>query len=92
MADVTCEICGQPIDGERLLVLPESYLCMEHAVMMKKYGGEFIVGSAPTMVGKGIKTLQGGVDAVQIPNVEGMRKLRKECGLSTEDESDDEQS
>ena len=47
-----CEICGQPIDPERTEVLPETRLCSEHARMIGKYGGEFLVTATRESLGK----------------------------------------
>lgn len=48
-----CEICGEPIDPERIEVLPETRLCSEHARMIAKHGGEFIVTGTQSSLGKG---------------------------------------
>jgi len=40
------------IDPERIDVLPETRLCIEHAKMIGKYGGEFIVTGTQTNLGK----------------------------------------
>jgi hypothetical protein len=47
-----CEICGQPIDPERIEVKPETRLCVKHAHMIEKYGGEFIVTATQASLGK----------------------------------------
>ena len=36
-----CEICKQEIDPERLEFVPDTRLCVTHARLIEKYGGEF---------------------------------------------------
>jgi hypothetical protein len=73
-----CEICGQPIDPERVEVLPETRLCRDHARQIQKYGGEFIVTSHLERTSKegSLKRNYGGVTTSKRRNHEGLRKLR----------------
>jgi hypothetical protein len=76
-----CLICNQEIDPERILYLPETRLCVEHAGMIAKYGGEFILSSEPTKTSKagGMKNNYGGVSTSQCVNLDAIRKLQEEC-------------
>jgi hypothetical protein len=80
MSDKTrpCEICGQPIDPERIEVVPETRLCVEHARMIVKYGGEFIVTGTQASIGKtgSLKKNYGDVSVEKKRNTEALRKLR----------------
>ena len=82
MAEKTrpCEICGQMIDPERIEVLPETRLCSEHARMVGKYGGEFIVTGTQTSLGKGgsLKKNYGDVSIDKKRNTVALEKLRAE--------------
>jgi hypothetical protein len=75
-----CEICGQPIDPERIEVVPETRLCVRHAKMVGKYGGEFIVTGTQASLGKGgsLKKNYGDVSVEKRRNTEALRKLREE--------------
>ena len=75
-----CEICGELIDPERIDVLPETRLCIEHAKMIGKYGGEFIVTGTQTNLGKSgsLKKNYGDVSIEKKRNTEALRKLREE--------------
>src|SRR5438270_302385 len=73
-----CEICGKMIDATRADVLPDTRLCIEHAIQITKYGGEFIVKSRMERTSKegSLKLNYGGVVARKIRNIEGIEKLR----------------
>jgi hypothetical protein len=75
-----CEICGQPIDPERIEVVPETRLCVKHAQMIGKYGGEFIVTGTQASLGKGgsLKKNYGDVSVEKNRNTEALRKLCEE--------------
>ena len=75
-----CEICGQPIDSERIEVLPETRLCVEHAKAIAKHGGEFIVTGTQASLGKGgsLKKNYGDISVEKKRNTEALRKLRAE--------------
>ncbi|MFN4261278.1 MAG: TraR/DksA family transcriptional regulator [Gemmataceae bacterium] len=75
-----CEICGQPIDPERLEVIPETRLCAEHARQIAKFGGEFIVTTRPISLGKSgsLKKNYGDVNVHKRRNHEALAKLREE--------------
>jgi hypothetical protein len=74
-----CEICGQAIDPERVEVVPETRLCVEHARMIGQYGGEFVVTGTQASLGKGgsLKKNYGDVSVSKKRNVEALRKLRE---------------
>ncbi len=82
MTDVTrcCEICGGPIDPERADILPDTRLCVEHARMMAKYGGEFLLAAFQTNLGKSgsLKKNYGDVSVAKRRNTSGLLKLREE--------------
>ena len=75
-----CEICKQPIDQERLEVLPETRLCTEHARMIQKFGGEFIVTATQERTSKAgsLKRNYGGVSTSKTRNLKAMERLREE--------------
>jgi hypothetical protein len=82
MSDKTrpCEICGEPIDPERIEVVPGTRLCTEHARMIGKYGGEFIVTGTQTSLGKSgsLKKNYGDVSIDKKRNTVALEKLRDE--------------
>ncbi len=82
MSDKTrpCEICGQMIDPERIEAVPETRLCVEHARMIGKYGGEFKITATQTSLGKGgsLKKNYGDVSIQKTRNTDALRKLREE--------------
>lgn len=82
MSDQTrpCEVCGEPIDPERIDVLPETRLCTEHAKQVAKYGGEFILTGTQSSLGKdgSLKKNYGDVSVRRKRNTEGVRKLIEE--------------
>jgi ribosome-binding protein aMBF1 (putative translation factor) len=75
-----CEICGERIDPERVDVVPETRLCVEHAKIISKYGGEFIVTGTQASLGKAgsLKKNYGDVSIEKKRNTEALRKLREE--------------
>jgi len=75
-----CEICGQPIDLERMEAVSETRLCVEHARMISKYGGEFLLTGTQTSLGKSssLKKNYGDVSVQKKRNTDGLRKLRDE--------------
>jgi hypothetical protein len=85
-----CEICGQPIDPERAEAVPDTRLCVEHARMIGKYGGEFIVTGTQASLGKGgsLKKNYGDVSIHKQRNTEALRKLRDEYEQTHESETD----
>ena len=75
-----CEICGELIDPERIDAVPATRLCMEHAKLIGKYGGEFILTGTQANLGKSgsLKKNYGDVSVEKKRNTEGLRKLREE--------------
>jgi hypothetical protein len=76
-----CEVCGQPIEAERLEVVPETRLCIAHARQIEKeYGKEFIVTGKLDRTSKegSLKKNYGGVTPSLRRNVKAVRKLREE--------------
>jgi hypothetical protein len=73
-----CEICGELIDPERIDVVPETRLCVEHAKMIGKYGGEFIVIGTQASLGKSgsLKKNYGDVSIEKKRNTEALQRLR----------------
>ena len=79
MSDQTrpCEVCGEPIDPERIDVLPETRLCTEHAKQVARYGGEFLLTATQSSLGKdgSLKKNYGDVSVSRKRNTEGVRRL-----------------
>jgi hypothetical protein len=77
-----CEICKQPIDPERVEVLPETHLCTTHAREIEKFGGEFrlLTHQEKTSKAGSLKKNFGGVATKKVRNDEAMRKLREANG------------
>jgi hypothetical protein len=75
-----CEICGQPIDPERLEAVPETRLCIQHARKIEKYGNEFSrsVSLEKTSKDGSLKRNYGGVNTHKSRNHKAMRELRAE--------------
>ena len=84
-----CEICGQPIDPERIEVVPETRLCVEHAKMIRQFGGEFLVTGTQASLGKGgsLKKNYGDVSIEKQRNTEAIWKLRDAYEEQREKES-----
>ena len=75
-----CEICMQPIDPERLEVLPDTQLCSDHARKIAKFGGEFTVTAVREKISKAgsLKKNYGGVTPSKRRNYRAMERLREE--------------
>lgn len=75
-----CEICNQPIDPERIEVIPETRLCTEHARQIGKYGGEFIVTAIQERTSKvgSLKRNYGGVTPSRKRNYQALESLRQD--------------
>jgi hypothetical protein len=75
-----CEICGALIGPGRIEAVPETRLCVEHAKLIGKYGGEFIVTGTQASLGKGgsLKKNYGDVSVAKRRNTEALRRLREE--------------
>lgn len=73
-----CEICAQPIDPERIEMVPETRLCTQHATEIGRFGGEFVVTGTQSSLGKGgsLKKNYGDVSIAKTRNQEALRKLR----------------
>lgn len=81
-----CEICMQPIDPERLEVLPDTQLCTEHAKQIAKYGGEFTVTAIREKTSKAgsLKKNYGGVTPSKHRNYRALEQLREEYQVEQE--------
>jgi ribosome-binding protein aMBF1 (putative translation factor) len=75
-----CEICGQPIEPQRIEVNPATRLCIEHHKMIGKYGGEFKISSREDKTSKegSLKKNYGGVTTSVRRNEEAIARLRAE--------------
>jgi hypothetical protein len=75
-----CEICGLPIDADRIDVVPETRLCVEHAKLARKYGGEFIVTGTQASLGKGgsLKKNYGDITVEKRRNIDGMGRMKED--------------
>ena len=58
-----CEICMQPIQPERIEILPDTHLCCDHARKIAKFGGEFTITAVRERTSKAgsLKKNYGGV-------------------------------
>jgi hypothetical protein len=81
-----CEICKRMIEEERVEVIPETRLCAEHARMIAKHGGEFIVRTGNESIGKvgSLKKNYGGVTMTKKRNTLALAKLRREIEENAE--------
>lgn len=75
-----CEICMQPIEEERLEILPDTQLCSEHAKKIAKFGGEFTVTAIREKISKAgsLKKNYGGVTPSKRRNHRALEQLREE--------------
>jgi hypothetical protein len=75
-----CEICKRTIEAERVEAIPETRLCIEHARMIGKYGGEFSVTATRESLGKAgsLKKNYGDVATHKTRNPTAIEKLRRE--------------
>ncbi len=75
-----CEICRKLIEAERVEAIPETRLCVEHARMIGKYGGEFLVTAIQESLGKAgsLKRNYGGIVTQKTRNQTGIEKLRRD--------------
>jgi hypothetical protein len=73
-----CEIRKKMIEAERVEAIPETRLCVEHARLIVKYGGEFLVTATEENLAKpgGIKRNYGGIVMPKTRNRTGIDKLR----------------
>jgi hypothetical protein len=85
-------VCRRAIEAERIEAIPETRLCLEHARMIAKHGGEFLVTATRESLGKAgsLKRNYGDITTQKSWNRVGIEKLRREYleGLrSDEDQS-----
>jgi len=75
-----CEVCGRAIEAERIEAIPETRLCVEHARMIGKYGGEFVVTATRESLGKAgsLKKNYGGIATQKTRNRTAVERLRRE--------------
>ena len=75
-----CAVCKKEIAAERLEVVPETWLCLEHARQIDKYGGEFKVTARQESLGKAgsLKKNYGGVNVSKRRNLAALEKLQAE--------------
>ena len=75
-----CEICRKLIEAERVEAIPKTRLCVEHARMIVKYGGEFLVTATQESLGKAgsLKRNYGGIVTRKTRNQTGIDKLRRD--------------
>jgi hypothetical protein len=80
-----CEICKEPIDSERIEVLPETRLCSEHAKMIARHGGEFTMTYTRERLGKpgSLKKNYGGITPEKMRNTTAIARLRQELAERT---------
>ncbi len=75
-----CTICGKEIPQERMEIIPDTELCVEHAQAIQKLGGEFKLIGIQGNIGKAgsLKKNYGDVDVKKNKNHEAIDKLRKQ--------------
>ena len=75
-----CEICDELIDPERVEAVPATRLCTEHARLIQKHGGEFLLTAQHERTSKpgSLKRNYGGVDIQKERNTLALNKLRLE--------------
>jgi hypothetical protein len=75
-----CEICKKIIEAERVEAIPETRLCGEHARLIVKYGGEFLVTATQESLGKAgsLKRNYGGIVTRKTRNQTAIDKLRRD--------------
>ena len=75
-----CEVCKKLIEPERVEAIPETRLCVEHARLIGKYGGEFLVTATQESLGKAgsLKRNYGGIVTRKTRNQTGIDKLRRD--------------
>jgi hypothetical protein len=75
-----CTICGKEIPEERMEIVPDTELCVEHAQAIQKYGGEFKLTGIMGNIGKAgsLKKNYGDVDVKKSKNRDAIEKLKKE--------------
>src|SRR5438067_13682835 len=75
-----CEICKGEIDPERLEFLPETRLCLTHAKLIEKYGGEFKISATQERTSKpgSLKRNYGGISTTSTRNTSAVERLRQE--------------
>jgi RNA polymerase-binding transcription factor DksA len=75
-----CEVCDRAIEAERVEAIPETRLCVEHARMIGKYGGEFLVTATRESLGKAgsLKKNYGDIATHKTRNRTAIERLRRE--------------
>jgi hypothetical protein len=75
-----CAVCQQEIAAERLEVVPDTWLCRQHAGEIEKYGGEFTLNARQESLGKAgsLKKNYGGVNISKRRNHAALEKLQAE--------------
>ena len=75
-----CEICMQPIEPERIEILPDTHLCCDHAKKIAKFGGEFTITAVRERTSKAgsLKKNYGGVTPSKRRNHRALEQLRDE--------------
>lgn len=75
-----CEICCNEIPDDRVECVPETKLCITHARMIEKYGGEFILTATQDNLGKAgsLKKNYGDIsDIKKQRNMDALERLKK---------------
>lgn len=75
-----CEICKEPIEEERADLIPDTRLCVQHARMAEKYGGEFRLTAQQERTSKktSLKVNYGGITTARTRNTRAVEQLRDE--------------
>lgn len=82
-----CAVCNQEIASERLEVVPETWLCRQHAGEIEKFGGEFTLSARQESLGKAgsLKKNYGGVNISKGRNLAALEKLKSDYEGRQED-------
>ncbi len=75
-----CDICKEPIDPERIEVIPETRLCTKHAQEIRQFGGEFKLTATQERTSKAgsLKKNYGDVTTAKVRNNEAISRLKEQ--------------
>jgi hypothetical protein len=84
-----CEICKETIEEERAELIPDTRLCVKHARMAEKHGGEFRLTAEQERTSKktSMKVNYGGITTARKRNQRAIDQLRDEWETQPEDGS-----
>ena len=73
-----CEVCKKTIETERAELIPDTRLCIHHARLATKYGGEFSLTAKQERTSKktSLKVNYGGISTSRKRNRRAIEKLK----------------